>query len=152
MYMYLIPYLFHFAGPAWQLFFFLNRGCWQAKKKKKSSPSPERGPCYWADKQQKKNNTKKEKKIIKLKHIRILYTLLKHPGQRDPQKGPLGPTPFRVNEDPEISQLDAKYDPDLGQSDPIICQFATDFRVIVDPEWSLAPMDPFPGHGWPGCF
>ena len=23
----------------------------------------------------------------------------------------------------------------------------TPFRVIVDPEWSLAPMDPFPGHG-----
>ena len=22
----------------------------------------------------------------------------------------------------------------------------TDFRVIVDPEWSLAPTDPFPGH------
>ena len=32
-------------------------------------------------------------------------------------------TPFRVNDDPEISQLDAKYDPELGQSDPIICQF-----------------------------
>ena len=28
----------------------------------------------------------------------------------------------------------------------------TDFRVTVDPEWSLAPTDPFPGHGWPGCF
>ena len=26
----------------------------------------------------------------------------------------------------------------------------TDFRVIVDPEWSLAPMDPFPGHADPG--
>ena len=34
-----------------------------------------------------------------------------------------GQTPFRVNDDPEISQLDAKYDPELGQSDPIICQF-----------------------------
>ena len=32
-------------------------------------------------------------------------------------------TPFRVKDDPEISQLDAKYDPELGQSDPIICQF-----------------------------
>ena len=31
-----------------------------------------------------------------------------------------GQTPFRVNDDPEISQLDAKYDPELGQSDPII--------------------------------
>ena len=44
-----------------------------------------------------------------------------------------GQTPFRVNDDPEISQLDAKYDPELGQSDPIICQF----------DW-------FPGHRWPG--
>ena len=25
-----------------------------------------------------------------------------------------------------------------------------DFRVIVDPEWSLAPTDPFPGHADPG--
>ena len=32
-----------------------------------------------------------------------------------------GQTPFRVNDDPEISQLDTKYDPELGQSDPIIC-------------------------------
>ena len=44
-----------------------------------------------------------------------------------------GQTPFRVNDDPEICQLDAKYDPELGQSDPIICQV----------EW-------FPGHRWPG--
>ena len=34
-----------------------------------------------------------------------------------------GQTPFRVNDDPEISKLDEKYDPELGQSDPIICQF-----------------------------
>ena len=55
-------------------------------------------------------------------------------------------TSFRVNDDPEISQSDAEYDQELGQSDPIICQVCgkrTDFRVIVDPEWSLAPMDPF---------
>ena len=73
-----------------------------------------------------------------------------------------GYTPFRVNDDPEISQLDAKYYQELGQSDPIICQLwvnltplfvnLTDFRVTVDPEWSLAPTDSFPGHGWPGCF
>ena len=44
-----------------------------------------------------------------------------------------GQTPFRVSDDPEINQLDAKYDPELGQSDPIICQF----------DW-------FPGHRWPG--
>ena len=29
---------------------------------------------------------------------------------------------------------------------------STDFRVIIDPEWSLAPMDPFPGHADPGVF
>ena len=40
-----------------------------------------------------------------------------------------GQTPFRVKDDPEISQLDAKFDPEQGQSDPIICQF-----------------DCFPGH------
>ena len=28
----------------------------------------------------------------------------------------------------------------------------TDFRVIVYPEWSLAPMDPFPGHADPVVF
>ena len=32
------------------------------------------------------------------------------------------------------------------------CVKLTDFRVIVDPEWSLAPMDPFPGHADPGVF
>ena len=29
-----------------------------------------------------------------------------------------GQTLFRENDDPEISQLDAEYDPELGQSDP----------------------------------
>ena len=64
-----------------------------------------------------------------------------------------GRAPFRVGDDPEIGQLDAKYDPELGQSDPLVCQVCrklTDFRVVVDPEWSLAPMDPFPGHADPG--
>ena len=28
----------------------------------------------------------------------------------------------------------------------------TDFGVIVDPEWSLSGMDPFPGHADPGVF
>ena len=55
----------------------------------------------------------------------------------------------------EISQLDAECDPELGQPDPIIsqvCRKLTNFRVIFDPEWSLAPMDPFPGHADPGIF
>ena len=72
-----------------------------------------------------------------------------------PGKGPWGQTPFQVNDDPEISQLDEEYDPELDQSDPIVCQVCrklTDFWVIVDPEWSLAPMDPFPGHADPGVF
>ena len=64
-----------------------------------------------------------------------------------------GQTPFRVKDDPEISQLDAECDPELGQSDLIICQVCrklTNFRVIFDPEWSLAPMDPFPDQADPG--
>ena len=82
-----------------------------------------------------------------------MYTL-KTPGSEiDPERVHWGQTPFRVNDDPEISQLDAESDPELGQSDPIICQVCrklTNFRVICDPEWSLAPMDPFPGHADPG--
>ena len=64
----------------------------------------------------------------------------------DPERVHWGKTPFRVNDDREIRQPDAKYDPEFGQSDPIICQVCgklTNFRVILDPEWSLAPMDPF---------
>ena len=74
-----------------------------------------------------------------------------------PGKGPLGPNSIPGQRWPGISQLDAEYDPELAQSDPIVCQVCrklTDFRVIVDPEWSLAhglaPMDPFPGHADPG--
>ena len=75
---------------------------------------------------------------------------LKTPGSEiDPERVQCVQTPFRVNDDPEISQLDAECDPELVQSDPIICHVCrklTNFRVIFDPEWSLAPMDPFPGH------
>ena len=45
--------------------------------------------------------------------------------------------------------------PELGQSDPFICQVCrklTTFRVTVDPERSMTPMDPFPGHADPGVF
>ena len=83
------------------------------------------------------------------------YTL-KTPGSEiDPERVHWGQTPFRVNDDPEISQHDAECDPELGQSDRIICQVCrklTNFRVSFDPEWSLAPMDPFPGHADPGVF
>ena len=72
---------------------------------------------------------------------------LKTPGSEiDPKKVYLGQTPFRVNDDPDISQLDAECDPEMGQSDPIICQVCrklTNSRVMFDPEWSLAPLDPF---------
>ena len=34
---------------------------------------------------------------------------------------------------------------ELGQSHPIILSVLTDFRVIIDPEWSLAPIGPFSG-------
>ena len=57
-----------------------------------------------------------------------------------------GQTPFRVHDDPEISQLDAEYDPELGQSDHIICP-ADRIPGRFCPEWSLAPMDPFSGSG-----
>ena len=81
---------------------------------------------------------------------------LKTPGSEiDAERVHWGQTPFRVNDDPEISQLGAECDPELGQSDPIICQVCrklTNFRVIFDPEWSLAPMDPFSGHADPGVF
>ena len=54
-----------------------------------------------------------------------------------------------VNDDPEINQLDAEYDPELGQSDPIIrqvCRKLTKLWVTVDPELSMTLTDPFPGH------
>ena len=60
-----------------------------------------------------------------------------------------GHTPFRVNSDPECGQLSA----DLINKGVRLTQLwvifrvkLTDFRVIVDPEWILAPMDPFPGQ------
>ena len=91
-----------------------------------------------------------------LKPLQLKLSKLKTPGPEiDPERVHWGQTPFRVNDDPENSQLDTECDPELGQSDPIICQVCrklTNFRVIFDPEWSLAPMDPFPGHADPGVF
>ena len=87
--------------------------------------------------------------------VMCAYTLKTTGSEIDPERVHWGQTPFRVNDDPEISQLDAKCDPELGQSDPIICQVCrklTNFLVIFDPEWSLAPMDPFPGHADSGVF
>ena len=57
-----------------------------------------------------------------------------------------GQTPFQVKDEPEIDQLSA----DLTNNGVRLTQLwvifrvkLTDFWVIVDPEWSLAPMDPF---------
>ena len=51
-----------------------------------------------------------------------LYTL-KTPGSEiDPERVHWGQTPFRVNDDPEIRQLNVEFDPELGQPDPIISQ------------------------------
>ena len=77
---------------------------------------------------------------------------IKTPGSEIyPERVHWGQSPFRVNDDPEISQLDAECNPELGQSDPIICKVCkklTNFRVI--PGMEFAPMDPFPGHADPG--
>ena len=58
----------------------------------------------------------------------------------------LSHTQFRVNSDPELGQLSA----DLTNIRVILTQLwvifrdkLTDFRVIIDPEWSLTPVDPF---------
>ena len=76
-------------------------------------------------------------------------TILKTPGSNWTRKRVhWGQTPFRVNNDPEISQLDSEYDPELGKSDPFICQVCrklTTFRVTVDPERSMTPNGPFSG-------
>ena len=83
-----------------------------------------------------------------------IESTLKTPGS-NPERVHWGQTPFRVNDDQDISQLDAENDPDLGLSDPIICQDCrklTNFRVTFDSELSMTPMDPFPGHADPGVF
>ena len=87
--------------------------------------------CQW----QTKHSTLKEKK--KKSYVSNLNRT---------EKVHWGQTPFRVNVDHDISQLDAEYDPELSQSDPVICQVCrklTDFWVFIDPEWSLASIDPF---------
>ena len=66
--------------------------------------------------------------------------------KRDPERVHWGQTPFRVKDDPEIGQLSADVTNNgvrLTQLWVIFRVRLTDIRVIVDPEWSLAPMDPF---------
>ena len=83
--------------------------------------------------------------------IRITTHTLRTPGSpvRDPEKGPLGPNPI-----PEVGQLSA----DLTNNGVRLTQLwvifliKLNFRVIVDPEWSLAPMDHFRVKFDPGVF
>ena len=81
---------------------------------------------------------------------------LKTPGSNLTWKGSIGgQTPFRVKDNPEIGQLSA----DLTNNGVRLTQLwiifrvkLTDFRVIVDSEWSLTPMDPFRVKFDPGVF
>ena len=53
------------------------------------------------------------------------------------------------------STMTRKSDPELDQSDPIICQVCrklNKFPVTFNPERSMSPMEPFPGHADPGVF
>ena len=80
---------------------------------------------------------------------------LKTPGQCDPEKGPLGHTPFRVNSDPECGQLYPDLTNKEGQIDPALGHIPSQVDWFPDQCWlgmELAPMDPFPGQVWPGCF
>ena len=54
-----------------------------------------------------------------------------------------GQTPFRVNDDPKVSQLDAEYNLELGQSDPIVILQKADQSLghfwsgtEYDPQWT----------------
>ena len=70
---------------------------------------------------------------------------------RDPEKGPLGPNSIPSTMTRKSVKL-TNNGVRLTQLRVIFRVKLTDFRVIVDPEWSLAPMDPFPGHADPGVF
>ena len=71
------------------------------------------------------------------------------------KKGPLGSYSVPSQKLPEIWSAICRLDKSWGQIGPALGLFRvklTDFRVIVDQEWSLAPKDPFPGHADPGVF
>ena len=55
--------------------------------------------------------------------LQYSHHILKTSGVRlDPERVNWSQTPFRVNDDPEISQLDAEYDAELGQSFYAFCK------------------------------
>ena len=63
-----------------------------------------------------------------------------------PGKGPLGPNSIPGQRWPGNQSTWHNLTQSWDNLDPIICQVCrklTNFRVLVDPEWSLAPMDPF---------
>ena len=81
-----------------------------------------------------------------------LYYTLKTPGSAWPGKGSIG---AKLHCGSTMTRKSVNLTRNMTQSWVILTPLLvnlTDFRVIFDPEWSLAPMDPFPGHGWPGCF
>ena len=63
-----------------------------------------------------------------------------------------GQTLFRVTDAPEISQLDAKYDLELSQSDPMHYLSIWLFSSLTRNVRSLAPMDHFRVTADPGVF
>ena len=84
--------------------------------------------------------------IININHgLCFLSVHFKNTGvKRVPERDHWGHIQFRVNDDPEIGQLAAEYDPELSQSDPIICKVCrklTKFCVTFDPECSMTPTD-----------
>ena len=89
---------------------------------------------------------KQERSRVHSKHTRVSVTRKRvHWGQ----------TRFRVNDDPKIGPVSA----DLTNNGVRLTQLwvmfrvkLTNFPVIVDPEWSLAPMDPFWVKFNPGFF
>ena len=81
-----------------------------------------------------------------------IFTLRTPGSEIDPERVHWGQTPFRVNDDLENSKLDTECDPELGQSDPIICQVCRKLTNFGSSLTRLAPVDPFPGQVDPGVF
>ena len=85
-------------------------------------------------------------------YIGIILDRGKHPGQPWPGKGSIG---AKLHSGSTMTRKSVKLTNNgvrLTQLWVIFRVKLTDFRVIVDPEWSLAPMDSFPGHADPGVF
>ena len=83
---------------------------------------------------------------VRLSQLWVIFRIRLTPGSNLTRKGSIGgQSPFRVKDDQEIGQLSAHLTNNgvrLSQLWVIFRIRLTDFRVIVDPEWSLAPMDP----------